>query len=83
MSDLVIQSGGGSRPRARRFRLPWSWPLRRRLARLRQRLRAYRRQRQTQILLQRLNDRLLCDIGLEPLDLIEQQRRRTRQTTSR
>lgn len=75
MSDFAIQPERQSHRHA--WQLPWqlSWPLRRSLASLRQRLRPHRLHRQTVLMLHSLDERLLYDIGLDPLELIEPIRR--------
>ncbi|MCP8882803.1 hypothetical protein NIM87_04780 [Devosia sp. XJ19-1] len=72
MSDILANAHAAPVPAARwsrRWRLPL--PMRRNLAVLRRILRNYWLQRATTIFLTRADERLLYDVGIEPLDLIE------------
>lgn len=69
--DLAQASAGQpARPLARWVR----WRVLRSLVWTRTRWRTYRRHRETRIFLAHVDERLIYDIGLEPLDLIEQVR---------
>jgi uncharacterized protein YjiS (DUF1127 family) len=74
MSQSVIlaepASGQPARSLARRIR----WRVLRSMVWTRTHWRTYRRHRETRIFLAHVDERLLYDIGLEPLDLIEQVR---------
>jgi uncharacterized protein YjiS (DUF1127 family) len=76
MSDMLAVQPEGRLQSSVSLSWRLSWPLRRVLAALRRRLRDYRLHRQTQILLLRLDRRLLHDIGIEPIDLIVPPRQR-------
>lgn len=77
MSEALAVAGpfAGAQAASRSLARWVAWRGRRMLASIRARWRAYQLYRDSQIFLTRLDEKLLYDIGMEPLDLIEQVRK--------
>ena len=77
MSEALAAAGpfAGAQAASRSWARWAAWRVRRMLAWIRARWRAYKLYRDSQIFLTRADEKLLYDLGLEPLDLIEQVRK--------